>query len=583
MRYLAYMFLQPSRGTRKTPTKSTDAIILIYQYFIHRSHHRQREIEYCLQANVSNPSINAIYLLNERIYSEKELGTNSSKIKQVNVGKRLFYKDVFEFVEREELRGYIVICNADIFFDKTVGNLLHTNIHEEKVVYAQLRFEYTNAVLGKCKLFGWSPGCPGRADSQDTWIFHSNFNASERERKPFNFPFGKLGCDNKAAYLFAILGYDVRNDPYFVKTYHFHTSQTRDYSTSDRVLHPYLNVAPYINGRVEEAVWAGPSLWAQKYGYTVNSFTSDGSTYVFNKDNNTMREFIEGELGAGRNFSIPRVAGVEMNVAFAAKQLSEAHGNPRVCHSDMAKFQKYVNERLLEMKNNAGIFINSENLLNLYSKMCFQSFQRAKLVLGWAPWDRVFPITVEPHKYIHSILRKKRANSIYAEVLSIFNYVHNNPWTTALRGKRVLLISAFVESIKNKVDVREKIYGVDLFPECEFVFLKPPQTQGNNPSRIFIEEFRDFTKEIDAIKQTFDVALVSCGGYGNLVCDYIYGVGKSAILVGGVLQMYFGVYGSRWLRENKDILTLYMNKYWSRPTESERPSNYANIEGACYF
>ena len=39
----------------------------------------------------------------------------------------------------------------------------------------------------------------------------------------------------------------------------------------------------------------------------------------------------------------------------------------------------------------------------------------------------------------------------------------------------------------------DKIYdGVTLFPECSFVFLKPPQTQGNNPSKVFHEELDDF-------------------------------------------------------------------------------------------
>ena len=41
---------------------------------------------------------------------------------------------------------------------------------ENKQLLAQLRFDYTNKQLGKCKLFG------PRADSQDTWIWHSNFN-----------------------------------------------------------------------------------------------------------------------------------------------------------------------------------------------------------------------------------------------------------------------------------------------------------------------------------------------------------------------------------------------------------------------
>ena len=60
-------------------------------------------------------------------------------------------------------------------------------------------------------------------------------------------------------------------------------------------------------------------------------------------------------------------------------------------------------------------------------------------------------------------------------------------------------------------------------------------------------------------------------------------MGKSAIYVGGVLQMYFGIYGMRWMRERKDIMNLFMNQYWSRPMESERPEGYEKVEKSAYW
>ena len=88
---------------------------------------------------------------------------------------------------------------------------------------------------------------------------------------------------------------------------------------------------------------------------------------------------------------------------------------------------------------------------------------------------------------------------------------------------------------------------------------------------------------MDKVKDLFDVALLSCGGYGILILDYLTKIGKSAIYVGGVLQMYFGIYGRRWMVENKDILNIFLNKHWSRPKDSEKPKNYKSIESGCYF
>ena len=80
------------------------------------------------------------------------------------------------------------------------------------------------------------------------------------------------------------------------------------------------------------------------------------------------------------------------------------------------------------------------------------------------------------------------------------------------------------------------------------------------------------------MKDEFDVALLSCGGYGNPAINRIHDMGKSAIYVVGVLQMYFGVYGSRWERE-RPYDEVFKNKHWVRPTSDERPKGFENVEG----
>lgn len=170
--------------------------------------------------------------------------------------------------------------------------------------------------------------------------------------------------------------------------------------------------------------------------------------------------------------------------------------------------------------------------------------------------------------------------------LDIFHYIHHEKaWTKSLRGKRILIISSFIESIREKVPIRKKLYdNVDLFPECSFVYAKPPQTQGGEPTRDFETELKDFYKRLDLLKDDYDVALCSAGGYGNLICNHIYeSHKKSAIYVGGTLQVFFGILGARWLKERPDVVRLYMNEHWSRPKPSERPIGASSIEGGCYF
>ena len=109
-------FLEISPETKQAHKSCNDNVYLFTQFFLHGDNERRNEILYCLQNNVRNKSIHRIILLNERIYSDEELGVVSEKIIQVNIGKRLLFSDIFEYVFETKIQGYIIIANVDIFF-----------------------------------------------------------------------------------------------------------------------------------------------------------------------------------------------------------------------------------------------------------------------------------------------------------------------------------------------------------------------------------------------------------------------------------------------------------------------------------
>ena len=87
----------------------------------------------------------------------------------------------------------------------------------------------------------------------------------------------------------------------------------------------------------------------------------------------------------------------------------------------------------------------------------------------------------------------------------------------------------------------------------------------------------------DIKKLDFDIALLGCGGYGLPLCNFIYDkLGKSAIYVGGAIQLLFGVYGNRWKTHNI-IGPLIEKGGWIRPSNEEQPKNFKKIEGGCYW
>ncbi len=157
------------------------------------------------------------------------------------------------------------------------------------------------------------------------------------------------------------------------------------------------------------------------------------------------------------------------------------------------------------MKNNAGIKIGGTYSLVNYSKDYLKAFENSELYFFWDIIGNVYPGIQESHDYITKKYKKKLVNAL---ALDIFHYI-DNPWTHTLKGKRILIVSPFIESIKEKEYIRKEIYGVDLFPDCKFVYIKPPQTQGINKSKEYYIELAIFINKIEKIKDSFDIALCS--------------------------------------------------------------------------
>jgi hypothetical protein len=555
--------ISPQLKLNKNSKKET--INLIYQFFIPANKGRAQEIIFCLKKNFENLNIDKIYLLNEKIYTDKELGLNDykkdlvkEKIKQINIKKRLQYNDICNFVEEQELKGYIIVINCDIFLDNSIQNLLKSDMGNHRSLCSLIRYEYRAYIkeLEDCPLFG------ERGDSQDTWIFHSKYNIQKKYRKAFKIYFGQPGCDNKWMYLHKILGYKIYNDPKTIKTYHFHSEASRNYSIKDQLPIPFMICMPY-----KEIGYGG-----------VKKFFRENERYNMENDNKNLISYLNEKIKQNRNFVIPRFAGIENEIALIGKLVSEKGSVDK-------SVVGFLNKAIPDMKIHAGIKLSGMNSLIEYSNKYLEAFENCEMFMDWDPNGNVYPFIKASHGSFYSTYHVDKGKQVcWARTMDIFDYIYN-PWTQCLKGKKILIISSFADLIQKNMATSHKIYGNDLFPKCTFCFLKPPQTNGTNNSSEFNIELEEFCKKIKRVSddENFDIALVSCGGYGNLVCNYIYSIGKSSIYVGGVLQMYFGILGKRWKLERQDILKLYLNEHWLSPKNEDKPQGHEKIENSCYW
>lgn len=242
------VYITKNKDKLKKKPINSDNIYLVIQHFLHSSEERHKEIITCLQNNIKLGLFAKIIMLNEKIYTSQELGINDEDmkfIKQININKRLTYGECFSQIKSMNIKGYIVLANSDIFFDKTINNVRKSCLSESKSMYSLLRFEYLgHEKLGDCKLFKYSDTNAPRADSQDVWIYHTNNSPSTEIIKQSNFNLGKPGCDNKVVFILTQNKYICYNVPWNVKTYHNHKTQVRNYGITDLIPSPYLYIEP---------------------------------------------------------------------------------------------------------------------------------------------------------------------------------------------------------------------------------------------------------------------------------------------------------------------------------------------------
>lgn len=201
--------------------------ILITPYYKTQNQNRNIEIDYVLSKNIESNLFDKIIL-----YCDQECVPpfNSEKIECIYVSNRPTYLDFFN--KGNEYPGYIIIVsNSDIFFDNTI-NLSEKHVKRKKEVLALTRYEYysVNGVYKDKMIMG--------CDSQDSWIYLSPININEMN---INFGLGVPGCDNRIAYELS-KNYIVKNPSFTIKTYHYHTSEFRNYDPENRLPGEYLQV-----------------------------------------------------------------------------------------------------------------------------------------------------------------------------------------------------------------------------------------------------------------------------------------------------------------------------------------------------
>ncbi len=188
-------------------------------------------------------------------------------------------------------------------------------------------------------------------------------------------------------------------------------------------------------------------------------------------------------------------------------------------------------------------------------------------------------IACRPEKYELKTAELYLSHSHITCIDSIsFPFFYNNPWSKHLKGKKVLVIHPFEETIKKQYAKRELLFkNPDVLPEFELLTYKPVQGIGNSkkylPFKTWFEALEFMKNDIKNID--FDIAIIGAGAYGMFLAQYCKSLGKKAVHMGGATQILFGIAGKRW---DHWVGPEYYNEHWTRPSKEETPDGVELFE-----
>ena len=220
---------------------------------------------------------------------------------------------------------------------------------------------------------------------------------------------------------------------------------------------------------------------------------------------------------------------------------------------------------------NAGIFPVEGSLLTRFAEIYSAALGEVDLLGFWQ--------TSYQARWLASLPKRP----LLAPLESLEPYFHPQPWSSALAGRRVLVVHPFARSIASQYrQHRQSLFtSPEILPEFELDVLAPPQTLA--PATGGYADWQDALETVisQALARPFDVALLGCGAYGMPLGAAIKRAGRQAIHLGGSLQLLFGIRGRRW-----DALPSFQplfNHDWVRPSAEETPQRAEAVDAGCYW
>ena len=267
-----------------------------------------------------------------------------------------------------------------------------------------------------------------------------------------------------------------------------------------------------------------------------------------------------------------------------AEQTNEAYrrliesGKPflagRMGTAEMLRVNRYLMIKLglkkhYSARHMRGVFQSTPEAVDWFAERVIELMPHVDIMPAWC-------LLAEPF-----LIRNYAKKAQICQLEDIEPFFYEKPWTAALKGKKVMVINPFDESIRKQYAKREMLFeNPEMLPEFELHTVKSVMVL--SPEYNVYGTMEDAINYMynEAMKVDFDIALLGCGAMGMLLAEKIRQQGKQAIYLGGVLQILFGIRGKRW--DNAEHYQKFFNEHWIYPIEAP-PEGAERLDGSCYW
>lgn len=252
----------------------------------------------------------------------------------------------------------------------------------------------------------------------------------------------------------------------------------------------------------------------------------------------------------------------------------------------LARAHPYAPHIKEQIQRNAGVFPASETFIDAWAAAYTTALGALNsTAAGWyKPMERVE----------YQMLKVLAPNAVHHPLRSLEPYYveAGKRWTQHLAGRKVAVVSSFTGTIRRQIPKMDRVWKgayAGLIPEgVEWSFVQtgysPLLALGKNGS--WPEGITSWQLAVDSVVQRVvatgaEIALVGCGGLGMIIGGRLRELGISTILLGGAIQVLFGVKGKRWASHG--FISGLWNEDWVWPAAEEVPAGAGQVEGGCYW